>query len=146
MKRDVFPLSLLVAALIASSAAMGTTASPPASASGTVTQTSTTASDAASVPDAGQTQAVTRVAAPFATLAGSTDNAVALATALRTGSAATLTTTSVDAAGVEVTTTTTFTPPTKPMGWGNVSHALDLAQFALNDAGIASPTQAENKS
>src|SRR5512143_2695796 len=34
----------------------------------------------------------------------------------------------------------TFAPPTKPMGWGNVSHALALAQFALAQQGITSPT------
>src|SRR5205807_9351839 len=33
--------------------------------------------------------------------------------------------------------------PTKPMGWGNVSHSLALAQFALNKAGITDPTSAE---
>ena len=91
----------------------------------------------------GQTQVAARVAAPFAGLAGSTDNAVALATALRTGSAATLTFASTDATGAATTTTTTITPPTKPMGWGNVSHALALTQVALANNGVAKPTSAD---
>src|SRR4029434_520448 len=33
--------------------------------------------------------------------------------------------------------------PTKPMGWGNVSHSLALAQFALNQAGGSTPTGAQ---
>src|SRR5260370_269144 len=76
-------------------------------------------------------------------LAGSQENAVALANALRTGSPATLTYTSTDANGKPTTTTATITPPTKPMGWGNVSHSLALTQFALNQAGITNPTSAE---
>jgi hypothetical protein len=83
------------------------------------------------------------VAAPFATLAGSSENALALATALRSGTPATLSATSTDASGTAVVTTTSITPPTKPMGWGNVSHSLALAQFALADAGVSNPTAAE---
>ena len=90
----------------------------------------------------GQQKVATRFASPFATLAGSQENAIALATALRTGTAATLTyTTIVD--GKPVTITETLTPPTKPMGWGNVSHALALAQYSLTQAGITQPTAAE---
>jgi hypothetical protein len=54
-----------------------------------------------------------------------------------------LTYTSTDANGQPTTTTATITPPTKPMGWGNVSHSLALAQFALNQQGITNPTGAE---
>ncbi len=39
--------------------------------------------------------------------------------------------------------TVEITPPTKPMGWGNVSHSLALAQVALNQQGITNPTGAE---
>ena len=91
----------------------------------------------------GQLQVAGRVAAPFASFAGSTDNAIALATALRTGTAASLTSTMIDANGNAVTTTTTIMPPTKPMGWGNVSHALALARTALANAGITEPTAAD---
>ena len=109
-----------------------TTGTPPT----TVTATGTTLS-------AGQMRVAGRVAAPFATLAGSSDNALALATALRTGTPATLSTTSTDTSGTTVVTTTWITPPTKPMGWGNVSHSLALAQFALSDAGVANPTASD---
>ena len=85
-----------------------------------------------------QAQAAARVAAPFVMLAGSQANAVALATALKTGTPATLTPVPSGA-----TTTASLVPPTKPMGWANVSHSLELAQFALTDAGIAHPTTAE---
>lgn len=103
----------------------GSTSTPPAT-------TTTTLSP-------GQTKVAGKFAAPFAAMAGSQDNAVALATALRTGTPVTLThTATVD--GAATTTTTTFTPPTKPMGWGNVSHSLALAQFALAQQGITSPS------
>lgn len=94
--------------------------------------------DAATAAAAEQTQAAARVAAPFATLAGSAANAQALATALKTGTAATLTTTPSDAAA-----TTSIVPPTKPMGWANVSHSLELAQFVLTDAGVVRPSTAD---
>ena len=87
----------------------------------------------------GQIRVATRVAAPFGTLAGSQENAVALATALRSGTPVTLTYVSSD----NVKTTTTITPTTKPMGWGNVSHALALAKFSLVQAGITNPTGSE---
>ncbi|HET8832059.1 MAG TPA: hypothetical protein VFN86_08295 [Casimicrobiaceae bacterium] len=83
---------------------------------------------------------VALVAEPFAALAGSNDNAIALANALRTGAPATLTAPSPDAATAK---TTTFSPPTKPMGWGNVSYALEIAQHALRIAGISSPSHAD---
>ena len=90
----------------------------------------------------GQQKVATKFASPFATLAGSQENAVALATALRTGTPATLTyTTIVD--GKPVTVTQTITVPTRPMGWGNVSHALALAQYSLTHAGITQPTAAD---
>ena len=83
---------------------------------------------------------VALVAEPFAALAGSNDNAIALANALRTGAPATLTAPAQDAASAK---TTTFAPPTKPMGWGNVSYALEIAQHALRIAGISSPSHAD---
>jgi hypothetical protein len=97
-----------------------------------------TTSDTTGSP--GQTRVAGKFGAPFATLAGSRENAVALATALRTGSPATLTYTSTGPRGTTITKTITITPPTKPMGWGNVSHSLALAQFALAQQGISNPT------
>jgi hypothetical protein len=83
-------------------------------------------------------EAAARVAAPFAALAGSTANAEALATALKTGMAATLPTTPR-----QTSSTTSIVPPTKPMGWANVSHSLELAQFVLTDAGVVHPTTSD---
>jgi hypothetical protein len=105
-------------------------------------QDSTSAEPSTTLTSPGQLRVASKFAAPFTTLAGSQENAVALATALRTGTPVTLTyTTTVD--GKTTTTTTTFTPPTKPMGWGNVSHALALAQYSLNQQGITNPTGAQ---
>jgi hypothetical protein len=92
----------------------------------------------------GQLRVAERIAAPFATLAGSQENALALTTALRTGTPATLTyTTTSSTTQTTTTTTTTITPPTAPMGWGNVSHALALARYSLAQAGVTSPTGAD---
>jgi hypothetical protein len=94
----------------------------------------------------GQVRVANKFSAPFVTMAGSQENAVALANALRTGSPATLTYASLATDPADPTTTittVTITPPTKPMGWGNVSHSLGLAQVALNQAGIGNPTGAQ---
>jgi hypothetical protein len=112
-------------AFIASGCAVAADAPAPG-AQGVVTSAATEAEQAAAL-----------VAAPFAVLAGSSANAVALATALKSGKAATLTPVPPDAAPASLV------PPTKPMGWGHVSHSLELAQFALADAGIERPTTAD---
>ena len=95
----------------------------------------------------GQASVANRVAAPFSYFAGSPENAVALANALRTGTTATLNYTTTPSLGADsqttTTTTTDITVPTRPMGWGNVSHALALVQFSLHQAGIDQPTAAE---
>ena len=93
--------------------------------------------------NAGQTLVATKLASNFTTLAGSPENALALVNALRNGTDVTLTTVVPPPAGSTeppTTTTTTFTPPTGKMGWGNVKHALALAQDSLARAGIANPT------
>jgi len=95
----------------------------------------------------GQASVANRVAAPFSYFAGSPENAVALANALRTGTTATLNYTTAPSPGADsqttTTTTTDITVPTRPMGWGNVSHALALASYSLRQAGIEQPTAAE---
>ena len=78
----------------------------------------------------GQTQVATRIASDFTTLAGSKDNANALVRALRNGTPVTL-------------GSTTFTPPTGKMGWGNVFISLALAQSSLAQLGITKPTTAQ---
>jgi hypothetical protein len=93
----------------------------------------------------GQTQVAGRIAANFTGLTGSESNSLTLVNALRTGSPATLTTTTVtpgvDGAPPTTTTTeTTITPATGKMGWGNVKIALALAQAQLKQLGITNPT------
>jgi len=134
IKHCTLVVALALAGTSAAQTTTGTTDPHAASAGTTVTT---------AVPPPGQARVADKFAAPFITMAGSPENAVALANALRTGTAASLTYTSVDAKGVATTTTLTITPPTKPMGWGNVSHSLALAQFALNQAGITQPTGAQ---
>jgi len=72
----------------------------------------------------------------FGGFTGSTENTNSLASGLRTGGEVTLT-----GSGE----TATFTPPTKPMGYGNVTRAMDLAQRDLAAAGISNPTPTEIK-
>jgi hypothetical protein len=73
-----------------------------------------------------------KIAADFETFAGSKENAAALVTGLRNSSEITLT--------QEGQPSATFTPPTKPMGYGNVSTSLALAKFQLAQQGITDPT------
>lgn len=96
----------------------------------------------------GQTLVAAKIARNFTGIAGGDENALALVRSLRTGSEVNLVTTVPPPAGsppgtLPTTTTTTFTPPTKPMGWGNVKHALALAQDQLARAGITDPTAAQ---
>jgi hypothetical protein len=84
--------------------------------------------NAGSVPES-------RLVDRFSAFAGSTANAQSLVEGLRTGTTITL----VDASNVA----TSFSPPTKPMGWGNVKIALALAQAELAGAGITDPTPAD---
>ena len=98
----------------------------------------------------GQTQVATKIASSFTKLAGSQDNALKLVQALRNGSSVTLTapassggTGTGTGTGTGGTTTTSFTPPTGKMGWGNVFISLALAQDQLKRLGITDPTQAQ---
>jgi hypothetical protein len=80
-----------------------------------------------------------RISSDFSAFAGSTTNSDALVTGLRNGTEVSLTTT--DAKGV--TTSTTFTPPTGKMGYGNVYTSLALAKQQLVGVGITEPTAAQ---
>jgi len=73
-----------------------------------------------------------KIAADFESFAGSQENSTALVTGLRNGSEITLT--------QEGEPSATFTPPTKPMGYGNVSTSLSLAKYQLAQQGITEPT------
>lgn len=85
----------------------------------------------------------TRMVSEFTTFAGSDANAQNLVTGLRSGTPITLT--SQTATGPTTTTTTslTFDPPTRPMGYGNVFISLALAKQQLASYGISDPTPQE---
>lgn len=68
----------------------------------------------------------------YTALAGSSQNAQSLILGLRYGEPVTLT----GASGQSVT----LMPPGRPMGWGNVNHALSLAKADLAANGITQPT------
>jgi hypothetical protein len=72
----------------------------------------------------------------FADFAGSERNLHNLVTGLRYDRPVTLTQRDSHGDGSK----TTFDPPTKPMGWGNVRHALTLARAELHSVGIDHPT------
>jgi hypothetical protein len=76
-----------------------------------------------------------RIAADFESFAGSSANATSLVTGLRSGSEITL-----SAAGEP---TAVFVPPTRPMGYGNISTSLALARAQLAQQGITEPTPAQ---
>lgn len=74
-----------------------------------------------------------RIEPSYTDFAGSRSNLQSLASGLRSGNSVTLT----DTTGAP---SVTFTPPTKPMGYGNVTRALDFANRDLVAAGITDPT------
>lgn len=131
MKTQRPVLTLLCASLLSAFAAQAIADSGTQSTTSTTTTTSTEAN---------------RLAARYATFAGSESNAEALVNALRNGTSATLdtttttTTTVTNSNGTTSTTPTTFQPATGKMGWGNVNLALALAQHELKQMGIAQPT------
>lgn len=82
-----------------------------------------------------------KLVASFSDFAGSPENSASLVNGLRTGTPITLTDPAV--VGGPPPNSTTFTAPTKPMGYGNVRIALSLAQARLASEGITNPTAAE---
>jgi hypothetical protein len=82
-------------------------------------------------PLLGQSTTDQEVSSQFVTFAGSPANALALVSGLRNGTPVLLT----DANGQ----TTSFTPISGPLGYGNAVVALSLAQQNLAQLGIASP-------
>ena len=82
----------------------------------------------ASSPDSRYVQ---RIGDQYVSFAGSSANLESLAAGLRNGSVVTLT---------EGATSVDFLPPTRPMGYGHVTRALDLARRQLSAAGISNPT------
>src|SRR4051812_19652415 len=106
---------------------------PAPGASGPTTTAAISTTTSSSGPSTAPTEHyVAGKGARFESLAGSHDNLVSLVNGLRTRSEITLVSTTITqpATGTPVTVTqsTAFTPPTRPMGYGNVTHALDYAQ------------------
>lgn len=81
-----------------------------------------------------------RISADFSGWAGSAQNANALVTGLRQARPISLQADAFAAAGSGGAPSTTFTPPTRPMGYGNIYIALALAKAQLEAQGITSPT------
>ena len=77
-----------------------------------------------------------RIEPTYLATAGSADNLANLADGLRTRTPVTLVESNPDG----TLSTLTFTPPTRPMGYGNITHTLDYATRDLTAAGIDSPT------
>jgi hypothetical protein len=82
------------------------------------------------LPLAGRAQSETQLVDKYKTFAGSDANAEALVTGLRNGTEVKLS---------DGKTTTSFTPPTRKMGDGNVNIALALAEASLQQQGIKNP-------
>ena len=80
-----------------------------------------------------------KISSDFTAFAGSEKNSDALVTGLRNGSSITLS--STDSKGT--TSSSTFTPPTGKMGYGNVYTSLALAKQQLAASGITNPTAAQ---
>lgn len=78
-----------------------------------------------------------KIATDFQSFAGSRENSTALVSGLRNGAEVTLTQKGEPSA--------TFTPATKPMGYGNVSTSLSLAKYQLAQQGITNPTPEQLK-
>lgn len=90
--------------------------------------------------DANEERNALSIAAQFARLAGSEENALALVKALRSGERVTLV---AEAGGAKMPVMTTFELPAGTMGWDNVVITLALARDALTRAGILYPTGEE---
>lgn len=98
----------------------------------TTTVTTTTATPATT--SSATTSYISRVTPRFESFAGSQDNLASLAGGLRTGGVITLTGNGE---------TVAFNSPTKPMGYGNITRAMDLAQRQLAAQGITDPTPSQ---
>ena len=123
---------LAVAAVPALAAGGGVAAAArvSAAANGTSAAAETQTAAAASVPS-------TQLFARYRTFIGSDADTRSLIQGLRYGE--TITLGAAESGGA----TASFTPPTRPMGWGSVNRALSLTQSELASAGIVQPTSAQ---
>jgi hypothetical protein len=134
MKTGAILLSLSLAAAVAPLAEAQTTAD--------LNSQVTTMNNLTTTP--GQTNVVGKISGDFNSFLGS--NGSAVVTGLRNGTPITLTSTTSTAnpttglPPVTTTNTTVITPPTGPMGYGNVYISLALAKQQLSTMGITQPT------
>jgi len=113
--------------------ATGTTTTPTS----TSTASTTTTVDPVQYHD--DTSYLNHIEPQYLSLAGSHENLANITNGLRTGGNITLLGATTD--GTATTgSTLSFTSPTKPMGYGNITHTLDYANRQLTAAGITSPT------
>jgi hypothetical protein len=108
----------------------------------TTTSTTTSTSSTKTVGTSSNTEA--KLSAEFADFLGSEEQANAVVSGLRQGTAFSLdspTATPLDT--TDASTTSTIDPPTDAMGYGNVRITLRLAQAELNELGITQPTNEE---
>lgn len=124
--------------LIAQLIALGLAVSSPVA----LAQTASSGSTSTSTAPATASQPDGKLVSQFSDLAGSEENSAALVTGLRKGTDITLTEQTTQG-GTLTTTSTTFSPGTKPMGYGNVRIALSLARAQLASQGITNPTTAQ---
>ncbi|MGE5526057.1 MAG: hypothetical protein ACM3SS_20260 [Rhodospirillaceae bacterium] len=111
----------------------GGTTTGTTSGTSTTTTGATTTTTAVYTPTESETRYLARLQGQYPTLTKT--NMESLVHGLRTGSAITLTSTQGT-----TTSSTTFTPPTRPMGYGNITRSLTLATRELAAAGITNPT------
>ena len=130
MKRNSLRLLAVSAAYFALSSAY---AADAVTGTTTTTTTSTSTSGSADPVVAPAAVPARKIASRFESLAGSPENAASLVAGLRSGTEITL-------SAPDSTTGISFTPTTRPMGYGNITRALSLAQRQLAAQGITEPT------
>lgn len=130
MKRNSLRLLAVSAAYFALSPAY---AADAVTATTTTTSTSTSTSGSVDPVVAPSAVPARKIASRFESLAGSPENAASLVAGLRSGTEITLN-------AADSTTGISFTPTTRPMGYGNITQALSLAQRQLAAQGITAPT------
>jgi hypothetical protein len=127
--------SLLVACCLA--------AAHPVLAQETVTQTDTTSSATATTTIGTSTTTEARLSAEFAEFLGGEEQALAVVSGLRQGTAFSLDAETGTGSTSATPTSTSIEPPSGTMGYGNVRITLKLAEAQLNQMGITQPTNAE---
>lgn len=140
MKRSIIARFLAVSSVyLMAGAAAAQTPQSTASMSGAASATTR------SVPPPGSSPVEQTLVSSFTVLAGSEENAASLVGGLRSGSRITLTSVppATTPGGPIAADSVSFVPPTRPMGWGNVRHALTLAQRELAAQGISHPTSSQ---